>query len=137
MQAFNVEATREIDISPYNYTLVIVQFRNIELSKILSRILSSIVLRVYQFLSYETETEPFSREREANHLSLSSSGDLRYFSPLKQRKPSVSWEEIGCFSFRAAKWRVARTYTHKFRSQGDFTVSWEIRALIAAQSAAM
>lgn len=131
MQAFNVEATREIYIGPYNYTLVIVQFHNIELSKILSRILSSIVLRVYQFLSYETETEPFSREREANHLSLSSSGDLRYFSPLKQR------EEIGCFSFRAAKWRVARTYTHKFRSQGDFTVSWEIRALIAAQSAAM
>lgn len=129
MQPFNIEATREIYIGPYNYTLVIVQFHNIELSKILSRILSSIVLRVYQFLSYETE--PFSREREANHLSLSSSGDLRYFSPLKQR------EEIGCFSFRAAKWRVARTYTHKFRSQGDFTISWEIRALIAAQSAAM
>lgn len=53
-------------------------------------LLSSIVLRVYQFpLFFLTKLKPtFCRERKANtyHLSLSLSREQRYFSPLKQRK---------------------------------------------------
>lgn len=131
MQAFNVEATREIYIGPYNYTLVIVQFRNIELSKILSRMP----------ILYCSPRLSVSFLRNRNRTVLPRKGGESPFS-LVVRRPAIFFtvktkKAIGCFSFRAAKWRVARTYTHKFRSQGDFTISWEIRALIAAQSAAM
>lgn len=136
----NLSDTTNFKFRPFE--IIVSLFHNIYISKYWKSSFS-IVLRVYQFpLFSSTKSKPTGERKGREHVSSFSLVLPQYLLPLKQRKVYVApchtlrlRNRVFFFSGRA-RWRTvdeAGLHSYKFHSQGDFTISWEIRAPIAGE----